>query len=85
MKDKATPLLTKAGDTTLLINGWPPKVDCRVVAEEYYISMIHAVNYHDELVEYVAALTFALKLHKGGNADKNLILGAKELLKKAKQ
>lgn len=36
----STPILIKAGDTRLLINGQPPLVDCRVVAEEYYESII---------------------------------------------
>ena len=36
----AEPILLKAGDTRLLINGYPPKVDCRVVAEEYYQSLL---------------------------------------------
>jgi hypothetical protein len=33
------PILIKAGDTRLLINGNPPLVDCRVVAEERYQSL----------------------------------------------
>ena len=37
---KAKPILTKAGDRTVLINGCPPKVDIRVVAEEYYQQML---------------------------------------------
>lgn len=33
------PKLIKAGDERVLLNGEPPKVDCRVVAEELYQRM----------------------------------------------
>jgi len=37
---KAEPFLIKAGDPRLLINSMPPKVDCRVLSEYYYIDMV---------------------------------------------
>ena len=34
------PILIKAGDTRVLLNGHPPKVDCRVVSEENYKQLL---------------------------------------------
>lgn len=37
-KEQTTePILIKAGDTRVLINGHPPLVDCRIVAEEKWL------------------------------------------------
>ena len=33
------PILVKAGDTRVLLNGVSPKVDCRVLSEDYYQSL----------------------------------------------
>lgn len=35
-KDHMTPEPIKAGDRRVLLNGRPPRVDCRVIAEEEY-------------------------------------------------
>ncbi len=48
-----TPQLIKAGDLRLKL-GWnsvPPKVDCRVVAEEYYQGMLKKIKQRDELLK----------------------------------
>lgn len=37
---KSEPVLILAGDSRVLLNGVPPKCDCRVVAEERYQEMI---------------------------------------------
>jgi hypothetical protein len=34
------PILIKAGDKRILINGFPPQVDCRVLAEEFYKQLL---------------------------------------------
>ena len=36
--------LIKAGDKRLLINGVPPKVDCRVVAEDNYQEILETLK-----------------------------------------
>jgi hypothetical protein len=41
-KQTAEPLLIKAGDTRVLINGNPLLVDARIVAEEYYQRLLAA-------------------------------------------
>jgi len=38
------PILLKAGDARLKINGQPPLVDCRVIAEENYQDLIEKAN-----------------------------------------
>jgi hypothetical protein len=35
------PILLKAGDERLNINGQPPKVDCRVIAEDQYQKLLN--------------------------------------------
>ena len=38
-KVMSDPILLKTGDRRVLINREPPKVDCRIVAEDYYQKM----------------------------------------------
>jgi len=44
LKKFISPLLTKAGDERVLINGVPPKVDCRIVAEDNYKILLSAAT-----------------------------------------
>ena len=52
------PKLIKAGDVRVLlgIHGTPPRVDCRVVAEDYYQEMLKGITYlkekHQELYHH---------------------------------
>jgi hypothetical protein len=39
------PIPIKAGSKKVLLNGCPPKVDCRVISEENYAELMRA--YHD--------------------------------------
>jgi hypothetical protein len=49
MEDFIEPNFIKAGDTRLLINGNPPLVDCRVIAESNYQRLIHASQQNEAL------------------------------------
>ena len=50
------PVLTKAGDhrVKLGVMKHSPKVDCRVVAEEYYQSMLEEIEYWQDRYEATA-------------------------------
>lgn len=55
-----TPILIKKGDSRVLLNGVAPKVDCRVVAEEYYqtqekkiIELQNKIKYYKDLLDEI--------------------------------
>jgi len=48
------PILVKAGDTRVLLNGVSPKVDCRVLSEDYYQSLERQLEEARELIKAVA-------------------------------
>lgn len=76
------PILIKAGDKTVLLNGNPPRVDCRVVAESYYQDMLnHIKNIYDafyytddkigkqDYIDQMSAVSKAYKFAFGGQED----------------
>ena len=52
-RKKAVPILLKAGDIRVKINGQPPKVDCRLIAEENYQGLIASQRLSRERVKEV--------------------------------
>lgn len=41
---KSVPIKIKAQDETVLINGFPPQVDCRILSEDRYQEMISLIK-----------------------------------------
>ena len=71
-KKQAEPIFVKAGDIRLKLghNSEPPKVDCRIVAEDYYQRMIKKIEQRDELLEASKALIN----HMGKDWESNPLL-----------
>jgi len=55
--DKHKPQLIKAGDTRLKLGhlSQPPLVDCRVVAEDYYQTMLGVIKQKDLIIRELEA------------------------------
>ena len=45
------PILVKAGDTSVMVNGRPLTVDFRIVSEENYKELLRVEKQRDELLE----------------------------------
>ena len=54
--ENVKPILTKAGDPILKINGQAPLVDCRIVAEDYYQMMLRQRDKQLEALKEVSPL-----------------------------
>jgi hypothetical protein len=66
------PILIKVGDSKVKLGQFskPPKVDCRVVAEDLYQDMIRIINKWDELDELIGGFYETDDL--GGTTDGDL-------------
>lgn len=54
------PILTKKGDKRVLLNGEPPKVDCRVLAEETFQELL--VTYIEKRTQELEDLKKEIKI-----------------------
>ena len=80
---KAKPILIKAGDKTILINGHPPKVDIRVVAEDYYQKMNKKLPKAIELLEALGIILIWNKENiEFHNINDNALKDLHKILKK---
>ncbi len=71
MSDK--PILIKAGSWKVMLNGHPPKVDCRVVAEDYYQKLEKENAELKRLVKGAYFEGFEDRSHGRGTANLNWI------------
>ena len=51
-KKESKPLIIRAGDKRVLLNGTPPLVDCRVLSEDFYQGLIEKPNVKDLIEKY---------------------------------